>query len=459
MAQGQTIDVSALIDGRKMNGFNARVVIICFFVVFFDGYDIGTISFAGPALLKSWHLTSMAQMGAVFSASLFAILFGGPLFGWVGDRFGRKAAIIGSCLTIAVFSLLTMGATNVTELIILRFLTGLGIGGLPPNTLAINGEFAPKRVRATMMIIMFTGITLGGGVPGPVANALMPTYGWQVLFLIGGLTPIIMAIIVARWLPESIKYLVVRGKQAEAVRVIRGLAPQLTVPADANFVVSDERVYRRFTPDLLFRDGLKWITPLLWILFICNLMCFYFVNTWLPTILVTAHIPMSHAAWAATLFQIGGTVGGLVLAWPMDRMGLLPVSILFVVAIPIACLIGYASQVNETLLMIDVSLAGFTLLGLQFGLNATSAMIYPTSFRSNGSGWAFAVGRCGAVLGPVVAGVLIGMHMSIQNLYLTLAVPLGIGTVCAFILTRLYYVRFQGMGLGQRDTLEGSAAE
>ena len=444
MAGAATVDVTRLIDERPMSWFNVRIVLLCFLVVFFDGYDIGAISFAGPALVRAWGITNMAALGSLFSATLFAMVFGGPLFGWIGDRYGRRSAIIAACLVIGCFSLASMSAHSVPQLLVWRFLTGVGIGGLTSNTLAMNAEFAPRRVRATMVIIMFTGITIGGGVPGPVAIALLPTYGWQVLFLIGGVAPLVMAGACALFLPESLKFLVVRGdRRAEAVALARRLAPGLDIGPQTVLTVADEKAYARFSPRLLFSDGLGWITPLLWLLFVCNLMSFYFVNTWLPTILQTARVSPSEAAFAGFLFQIGGTVGGLALTRPVDRFGFTPLCFLFVFALPVSCLIGYAT-VSRSLLMLDVGLSGFALLGLQFGLNAISVLIYPTAFRSAGQAVAGTVGRVGSVFGPMVAGVLIGMHLPIQALYLTLAVPIGLATAASLVLARLLARRARG---------------
>lgn len=194
----------------------------------------------------------------------------------------------------------------------------------------------------------------------------------------------------------------------------------------------------------------------MWICFICNLMSFYFVNSWLPTVLTAAHMPMSTAVLSTTIFQIGGTLGGLSLSRPIDKMGLAPVCVLFVLSLIVAPFLGYTAG-SEWMLWTAIFFCGFTLLGLQFGLNATSALIYPTSIRSNGSGWAFAVGRFGSVAGPIVAGVLIGMKLSIAHLFLFLLLPLAIGTICSFILARLYFTRFHGMGLHRRDTLAEAA--
>ena len=166
--------------------------------------------------------------------------------------------------------------------------------------------------------------------------------------------------------------------------------PTLAIGPQTRFVVADEKVFG-VPPDAAVPDGLRWITPLLWLCFICNLMSFYFLNTWLPTVLAAAHMPTSFAVLSTSIFQIGGTLGGLSLSRPIDKSGLMPVCVLFVISLVVAPFLGYARE-PEWLLICVIFLSGFTLLGLQFGFNATSAMIYPTSIRSNGSGWAFAVG-------------------------------------------------------------------
>jgi MFS transporter, AAHS family, 4-hydroxybenzoate transporter len=177
MAANQTIDVTALIDDRKVDRFNAKLIILCFFIILFDGYDIGAAAFAGPALVKEWGVTNMAALGPVFSASLLGILFGSPIFGWIGDRYGRNKAIVGSCLVIGVFTFSAMWAHSLEQLTYLRFFAGIGIGGMLPNVIALTAEYSPKRARATFVIIMFTGITFGGALPGPISNWLMPTHG------------------------------------------------------------------------------------------------------------------------------------------------------------------------------------------------------------------------------------------------------------------------------------------
>jgi AAHS family 4-hydroxybenzoate transporter-like MFS transporter len=459
MATAQSIDVSRIIDERKVSGFNIKLVIVSFLVVLLDGYDIAAIGFAAPDLIKAWNITDKSALGPVFGASLLGMLFGAPGFGYVGDRFGRKIATIHSCLIFGIFTWLAVLATSLQHLLILRFLAGIGIGGLLPNMIALNAEFAPKRFRATMVIVMFSGVAFGGGMPGLVSALLVPKYGWQVLFAVGGILPIAAAIACAFWLPESIKYLVVKGgRQAEVRAILARVEPGFSVDPNAQFVIQDEKKYAGFTPKYLFSDGLALITPLLWLLFVVNLMGYFFLISWTPTLLTSANVPVEKAAIATALFQIGGAVGGWVLCRPMDNRGLAPITVLFAIAVLVVGSIGYIGPISESLLMAALFLGGFCVLGLQFGLNATSAMIYPTSFRANGAGWALGVGRVGSIVGPVLGGVLISMKLPIQQLYLLAAVPFLIGTIACFVLARLYVARFQGSGLGQRDSRDASSA-
>jgi MFS transporter, AAHS family, 4-hydroxybenzoate transporter len=447
MATAEVFDVSRFIDQRKLTRFNASLLVWSFFIVLFDGYDISAISFAAPELIRTWSITNRAALGPVFSASLFGILIGSPLFGYLGDRFGRKAAVIGSCLVFGVFTLAACWAKSLHDLLYLRFFAGIGIGGLLPNLIALNAEYAPRRYRATLIILMFTGITFGGSLPGAVSVWLVPHYGWQAIFAVGGVLPILMAAAAALWLPESLKHLVVKEQTGRAAALLSAMNAGNAIAPGAKLAVADEKIYRGFNPKFLFEGGLAWITPLLWVCFACNLMGFYFLISWLPTLLTGARLPQSEAAIATALVQIGGTIGGLALARPIDAKGFLPVTILFALAVFAVGALGFVGLSSTAALMVVVFLAGFCVLGLQFGLNAASAMIYPTSVRSNGSGWAFGVGRVGSVVGPILGGILIGMKTPLQELFLWATVPFLIGTVACVVLTRLYVARFGGLAL------------
>ena len=441
----QTIDVIDYIDQRNFNAFNFQLVVLSFLVIMVDGYDITVAAFAVPPLIKAWGVVNPGAFGPVLGASLFGMLFGAPLLGHVGDRYGRKTAILICYVVFGVFTLAAAWSGSLAQLGVLRFLAGIGIGGLLPNVVALNAEFAPRRLQATAVIVSFAGITLGGSLPGPIAAYLMPHYGWPILFYFGGLVPLLLAGLVAASLPESIRFLALRDRQADVRAMLRRMDPGATPPEGARFVVpAGEKLPFRY----LFSGKLAVMTPLLWLLFVVNLMAYFFLVSWMPTLLASASMP-AQAAFATMILQIGGFVGALAIALPLDRHGMMPVVALFVLAVPIVGAIGYVAHQSAFELMAVVALAGLCTLGTQFGLNAVSALLYPTALRSTGSGAAFGVGRVGAILGPVVGGRLIDAKLPVQDLYMIATIPFVIGAVAAFILMPMFNERMRTVGPGR----------
>jgi MFS transporter, AAHS family, 4-hydroxybenzoate transporter len=440
-----TIDVTDYIDKRQLNAFNFQLVVLSFLVIMVDGYDITVAAFAVPPLIKEWGVASPGAFGPVLGASLFGMLFGAPLLGHVGDRYGRKSAILAAYVVFGVFTLAAAWSHSLLQLGALRFLAGIGIGGLLPNVVALNAEFAPRRLQATAVIVSFAGITLGGSLPGPIAAYLMPHYGWQILFYFGGLVPLLLAGLIAATLPESIRFLALKDRQADAAAMVQRMDPGTTLPPGARFTVQlGEKLPFRY----LFSGKLAVMTPLLWLLFVLNLMAYFFLVSWMPTLLASASMP-TQAALATMVLQIGGFVGAVAIALPLDRRGMMPVVALFVLAVPIVGAIGYMAHQSALGLMAVVALAGFCTLGTQFGLNAVSAILYPTALRSTGSGAAFGVGRVGAILGPVLGGRLIDMKLPVEDLYMIATIPFVIGAVVAFILMPLFADRMATHGPGR----------
>jgi AAHS family 4-hydroxybenzoate transporter-like MFS transporter len=439
MTDQPVVQVSRLLDERGLSSFQIMLIVWSFFIVLIDGYDIASIAFAAPSLAKEWALKPGA-LGPVFSASLIGILFGSALFGFVGDRYGRKAALVWANLLFGVFTLGAAYATNLDQMFWLRLLAGLGIGGVIPNVVAINAESAPRRLRATLAIIAVGCVPLGGAIPGFVTAALVPTHGWQILFLIGGIVPIIIAIAAQIGLPESIKYMALHESQrGRLVKAIKAIRPDYVVPPNAKFVIEDEKQYPGFSPKYLFRDGLGLITPLLWLLFALNLMGYFFLISWTPTLMTAAKLPPATAALAGASLQVGGTIGALVLCWWLQKHRFLAVAVLFVIAVPAVGAIGFAGLTSETALLVTIFIAGFLVLGIQSGINVIGAMVYPTSLRANGSGWELGIGRIGSIVGPLVGALLIGLP--VDRLYMWSALPFAAGAVICFIIHRLNTAR------------------
>ena len=454
----QTIDVGHVIDQRRPGWFGVQLVAIAFFLVLADGYDIAAIGFAAPGMIHQFGITDMSVLGPVFGASLVGILVGAPVFGAVGDRWGRKVATISACIGFGIFTWMTSYAQGVGAVIALRFMAGIGIGGVLPNLTALVIEWAPMRYRATMMICVFTGVAFGGAFPGLVAATLVPAHGWPIIFQIGGAFPVVVGLAAIWLLPESAKFLVVSGQGGAAVARAMGRLQGGVVAEGARFTLGETKHSGMALPRL-FADGLAPLTALLWLVFVLNLMGYFFLLSWTPTVLAAAHIDPSKAAVAGVLTQIGGVIGSLILARPMDRMGLGPIAALEAFAVPVVAVIGYAAAAEaQTLLFVLQFLAGFGVLAAQTGLNAVSGLIYPTSVRSNGSGWAFGVGRVGSIVGPVVGGYLIAAHLPIQQLYLVACLPFAVAAVAALVMARLYKRHFGGRAIDQRAHLEGGIA-
>ncbi len=428
------INVEDTIDNLKIGRFNINLLFWLFLVMLLDGYDISAAAFAGPHIVSDWGV-ERAALGPMLGASLFGILVGSLALGNIGDRYGRKAGTVISCLIFGVFTLAAAWASSLTELSVLRFLAGIGMGGVFPNAVALSAEYAPKRLRATMVILMFTGNTFGGTLPGLVSVWLVPAHGFQILFLLGGIIMIAVSLCLCLTLPESVRYLALRGRKERTIDMLRRAAPGIDVSDNDQFV-THEAAGSRFRLAQLFEGKFALATPLLWLAFAINLMIFYFTNSWMPTLVSAVDGTPTRGVLALTIFQLGGTCGGLALSRLVDKQGLKPITIMFCIAAPVVASLGYLATSWPNLMLFAAFIGGFCVLGLQFGLNATPGMLYPTSCRANGAGFAFGVGRVGAVLGPVVGGVLIGMHLPITMLYVYAGAPMLIGAAASFALMK-----------------------
>ncbi|KXU91071.1 MFS transporter [Paraburkholderia monticola] len=433
---GRTIDVSRLIEEQKVGWFAVVVIFTAWLIMLTDGYELGALAYAAPSLIKSWGIQRSA-LGPVFGANIFGIMVGSILFGWIGDKIGRKRAILFGAVFYGLVTLSTVWATTVHHLLWLRFVAGVGIGGAVPNAFVLVSEFAPKRLRATWVTTMFTGYTLGAGFGGGVAVWLVPKFGWTAVFVVGGLAPIIAACILSFVMHESLRYRVLNNwPQAGIRKTLKRLAPGLSVPADAKFIVSDERSVTRFKVSMLFQGNLRQITTTLWLAYIANSMALFFLQNWLPVLIEATGIDAHHAAMISTLFSVGGTVGSLVLMRFIDTKGVKLVTILPLIGFPLVAALGMGFSAG--VLTVIVFGVGFCVSGTQSGLNAVGSMVYPTSFRAKGTGTAIGIAKIGSISGPMIGGALLASHMPVAQLFQFAAIPVAAVTALIFILGRAY---------------------
>ncbi|WP_031335032.1 MFS transporter [Rhodopseudomonas sp. B29] len=418
----EAINVARFIDERPLSSFQIRTIILCALVVGLDGFDAQALGFVAPALSKDWHLASGA-LGPVFGASLFGVMVGSFVFGGLADYFGRKWLVIAGVLVFAFGTLATCWTSNVSELLMLRFVTGLGLGGVLPNLIALTGEYAPQRRRTLLIMLMFMTVSLGSAIGGFAAAKLIPTHGWQVVFIIGGALPLILCPFLIGWLPESLSILALRGTRNDQVRALLGrIDPTTKFAAGARFTIVEEKGKGFLLPQL-FTHGRLLPTLLLWVMFFMNMLDIYFLNNWLPTLGHGVGLDVQSAIAVGVAFQIGGMLGTVLLGVSIERLGFHKV--LFA-----TYLAGFASIVTIGLagaslpiLVPAVFVAGVAVIGGQIGCNAYAARVYPTYIRATGLGWALGIGRFGSILGATMGGMMLAAHWGIPSLFNASAVP------------------------------------
>ena len=435
------IDVTKLIDAQPVSRFLIGVVVLCALVTLADGYNITVIALAAPALRKAWHLEPTA-LAALLSSSLVAGLVGPFLFGLLSDRIGRRQAMIAATLLLGGFGIASGLCTSVSALVIMRFIAGVGMSGALAVTVAAANEFAPRRLRATIVTIVFSGTTIGSGLPGLVAGPLLARYPWPVLFYIGGVAPILLVPFIFRFLPESPKFLCLHpGRHEELGRLLRRFDPRLQVTAQTRFTLGEASA-GGFPLAQLFVGRLALLTPLLWLGSFLAQTVFFSFNNGLPILLTDAGVPFARASLALAVFQFAGTLGGWSIMRPVDRFGMLPCTILYVLGVPLVASLGLPGSTGTPLMLLCAA-AGFCVLGLHFAQVACVSNIYPTAVRGFGVGWFMLFARTGGAIGPMVVGVLVGWHVSMRSLFALLAAPLVVGIVASIAVTLIYHAHYQ----------------
>ena len=397
------IDLPALLDGRRMNRFQWNVVILCALVLFLDGFDTQAISYAAPLIAQEWHL-ARASLGPIFSAALAGLMVGYLAIAPLSDRFGPKRLIVASTALFGALTLLTVCAHTVPQLIALRFLTGLWLGAAAPGAVALTGEYSPRRLRATFVLLIYCGFSLGFVAAGALAAPLLHAYGWRSLFWVGALLPLLLCPILLRTLPESLDFLLRRAAPAERIALmLRRL--ELTLPSSAH----GETIVVPVVGVLgLLRGGYAAGTLLLWLIFAINLGAFYLLQSWLPTLLMGLHRSLDVVATATALSTVGGIVAAFVVGPAMDRFGAsAALAVLYALGAVVVGLLGPSLSATLRVLLAASFGAGFCISGGQKSAIAIATVFYPASLRSTGVGWALGVGRIGGIAGPLLAGFVL----------------------------------------------------
>lgn len=419
----------AALDGSRLSFFQYRLIAIGLLVLLTDGFDNYVVGFVVPVLSRLWHVAPSA-FATVFAVGIVGLTVGAMVCSTLSDRFSARWTLITCTAIYAILTLLTALANSLEVLLVLRFVTGLALGGAMPSVIALVSDYSPRRVRTLMTTISGCGFALGGAAGGLVAAVAIAPFGWQFMFILGGAVPLLSLPLLVLWLPESLpKLLASRTPRARARKWLREIVPEWEVSPP---LVGTEGVERTSRPvRVLFAAGYAGPTLLIWAAFICNLLLLYFLTAWLPTVVNSSGRSLALANVTTAVYQVGGIIGALTLAFLCDRTAR-PQTVLACAFLgaAICCLaIGQASG-HTLLLMLGIAGAGFCVVGGQNASNAFVGSYYPLSARATGVGWALGVGRFGSIMGPLVGGLLIGLDVSFPIVFALLAVPAVLGCVC-----------------------------
>jgi AAHS family 4-hydroxybenzoate transporter-like MFS transporter len=421
------LSLPAFVDQRKISGFQWGVIALCALVMFLDGFNTQAISYMAPAIAREWGL-GRAALGPIFSSALVGLMIGYLALSPLSDRFGHRPTIIAATAVFALATRASAAVRDVNQLMLLRLVTGLGLGAAAPSAVALTGEYSPKRLRATFVLIIYCGFSLGFVVAGLAAGAMLGAYGWRSLFLAGAVAPLLLIPALLLALPESLAFLIRRGAEPKRIQALfRRMDPSLPAVPAAVFGL-EQGASGRASLAALFVGGMGLGTLLLWVVFAVNLGEFYALQSWLPTILAGLKYPPSVVVAATTLTTVGGIVAAFITGPCMDRLGAYgTVAAIYVLGAVFLAATGAGLHAGFAVLMAVNFLSGCCISGGQKSVIALAAVFYPAPVRSTGVGWALGVGRIGGIVSPLLLGRALDAGTPAAAAFSVMALPMLAG--------------------------------
>jgi AAHS family 4-hydroxybenzoate transporter-like MFS transporter len=423
------VDVSQLIDERPLAPLQKLIIVLCGLVVLLDGYDIQTMALAVPSLASEWGILP-SKFGLALSASLIGLMVGAGLLAPLGDKYGRRPLLVGGMALLGLASLGTAFSTVPIHLVVWRFVTGLGLGASIPNGTALTSEYMPARRRAALVTLMFCNMAVGAFAAGFTAPAIIEAWGWRGIFVVGGVLPLFVSLVLFFFAPESVRFLLARNPDdARIGKVLLRIAPD----TNAAFVRSEARAADRQSVLALFVREYRLRTLLISCAFILNLFVLYTLISWIPTLLRSAGWAAANASRGVGIINAGGVVAGLLISGFVDRNRTLPAMLVAYIGVAVSLAL-FMILPSGAIWWLLLGVIGGGTSGAQMTLNALAAAIYPPVIRATGVGWATSVGRVGAALAPLVAAAVVGRQVAPLSVLGLLIIPV---LACALSVTLL----------------------
>jgi MFS transporter, AAHS family, 4-hydroxybenzoate transporter len=413
----RSVSVNQAFDSLPFTPYQIWVCCLCFLIVVFDGFDLVVMGLAIPGIADTLKV-GPAQLGLAISAGQVGPLIGAVVLGSLADRFGRKSTIIASALLIGVFTYLTIYISSPQELALYRFLGGIGMGGIIPNAMAYGSEYAPKRLRVTLALYMWAGMPFGVVVASFTAAWLLPLYGWTSLFIVGGIAPIVMAVLMVFLMPESLHYMVRAGneKQMAKARVILAKIDKgAAITNDTQLTIDTESGGNKggSIKQLFVGDHLK-TTILMSVAFFLTFYVLWILLSWVPTLLRNSGATPQQFSLAFAFLNAGSFISCLVIGALMAKFGKLNVvKVLFLGGFFVMVAFGYFAGSSFVIVLPICVLAGMVVNGGTSSLMGVVSDAYPPEVRATGIGWAYGVGKIGTLIAPALGGLFIEAKWSV----------------------------------------------
>ncbi|MBL0285193.1 MAG: MFS transporter [Zoogloea sp.] len=420
------IDVHNLSDHAKFNGFHGMVLFWCALIIIFDGYDLAVAGIALPSIMKEMGVTP-ATAGYMVSSALFGMMFGAIFLGTIADKIGRRWAIVICIVLFSVFTALAGLTHDPIAFSATRFLAGLGIGGVMPNVVAQMTEYSPRKMRSTLVTLMFSGYAVGGMLAAVLGKGLIETYGWSYVFF-AAVAPVLLIPFVLKSMPESMPFLIKMGRIDELKKIVSRMEPSYTPSANDTFELPSSHKASSAPVGKLFQDGRGFSTIMIWVAFFMCLFMVYALSSWLTKLMASAGYSLGSALTFVLVLNFGAMIGAIGGGWLADRFNIKYVLMCFYALAAVSITLLGVKMPTELLFFV-VGLAGASTIGTQILTYAYTGQFYPMSIRSTGIGLASGMGRSGAILAPIVIGTLVGMALPLQQNFIAIAIPAVIAVI------------------------------